>query len=155
MTCSTTRATATPYVNKNWIQLNLMTWSSGWGLADTDWLQLPALAHLSLTQGACVSDKCMSSKPLAMHVFEVDHWSTADISDSSCLGNPLMYSLPGHRFICGIWHSYWQSLQLLASKLRKVYFRTRLLCVTCSLKSTSVISTVSGRHGTVLVSVKT
>lgn len=62
-----------------------------------------------LAPAACVGTSVThtGSHSLAMHLFEVHHWLPADISDSSCLGNPLMYSLPGHRFITGIWHSYW------------------------------------------------
>lgn len=58
---------------------------------------------------------------LVAHHFEADGCLLADIQGSSCLGNPLIYLLPGHMSVSGILRSDLQSLQLLDGRLRKCY----------------------------------
>lgn len=42
---------------------------------------------------------------LVTYHFEAGGWLLADVPHSSCLGNPLIYLLPGHMSVSGI-HSY-------------------------------------------------
>lgn len=61
---------------------------------------------------------------LIAYCIKADSSLLADIPRSSCLGDHLMYLLPGHVSINSNLYSHWQLLQLPAWKLRKLYLRS-------------------------------